>query len=430
MFEEVCLLCGKHLTEDGRAYCSDDCANTDTTSPSISSSSSALSSPHLGYTAGGDVPALIPSLLGSALKDCKGRSYYSSSSSCASWSVLTDDEEDAEYNGASSECSFNDGSESIYDGSSQSANYPYSLKPSALNYARRPSGTNNGSATYGHPSKHLCSDPSVPHSRGYPRSAPNHSRSSTEDESDFGSSSRDRFDTDDLELQSDDYEESCKPRSPATKARRNRNRASLPAYFSLLQMNSSTNEVRSSPLSSSSAQTVARLSPPTPKLANSSAFLQSGLSQAFSAASIIQTPLRGRRRVPGDSRSSRRSGSSHSRSHSRRPRHEHCLAAEEISESDIPSRGRTNVRRNSSPPPKMLLTDVSDRGRALLAVRQAAEIVVERSQSSGFKTRGRARLDELEGGPKDAPGFGNGRSGLVNRERERAMGLASVRIPL
>ncbi|TFK42348.1 hypothetical protein BDQ12DRAFT_719228 [Crucibulum laeve] len=444
MFEEVCLVCGKHLQDDGLAYCSEDCQSIDLASPSISSSSSALSSPHLGYTAGGDVPALIPSALGSALKEYRGRGHYSSSSaSSTSWSVATDDEDDAI--GAHSEYSFHDG-DSIYEGSFKSAGCGYPMRPSALSYARRPSGTNNGSNYSNNGDRHASSGSSG-HVRGYPRSAPIHSHSSTEDDdscSDFGFSSRDPFDGEESDLPSPQEVQHAIPKSSTTKAKRSRNRASLPAYFSLLQITSPAAEARSSPMSSSSAQTVARPSPPTPKLVHAH-----GLNHSIDAMTIHVTS-RGRRRVPGDSMSSHRSG--HSSSHSRsRSRHVYVGHSPNVTERlrarldskgsmekvfdwssvpGLPVRGRTAIRRNSSPPPKMAMIAMEDgRSLALAAARNAE--VMERS-SSRPQARGRARAEELDGRgvSREAPGYGHGRSGLVNRERERAMGVHSVRVPL
>ncbi|KAJ6514757.1 hypothetical protein DFH09DRAFT_1332884 [Mycena vulgaris] len=68
MFEDICLKCGKELS-DGRAYCNEVCS--DPTSAPVSSASSVSSSPRLAYSNGSDVPALVPSALGRAL-----RAYY------------------------------------------------------------------------------------------------------------------------------------------------------------------------------------------------------------------------------------------------------------------------------------------------------------------------------------------------------------------
>lgn len=92
-------------------------------------------------------------------------------------------------------------------------------------------------------------------------------------------------------------------------------------------------------------------------------------------------------------------------------------------------RGREAARRNSSPPAKMLLLE--DSVRALVAMRDAD--ILDRSKSRNRtqpKTRGRARVEELDrvGSFADAPGYGSGRSGLVSRER--ALASHSTRVPL
>ncbi|KAJ7700997.1 hypothetical protein B0H14DRAFT_3904196 [Mycena olivaceomarginata] len=88
---DYCLSCGKEL-EDARPYCNEQCQTGDPTSPSLSAASSAFSSLHQQYTHGQDVPALIPSALGRALRGYTAHDHYSASSSSASstsWSVLT-----------------------------------------------------------------------------------------------------------------------------------------------------------------------------------------------------------------------------------------------------------------------------------------------------------------------------------------------------
>lgn len=74
------------------------------------------------------------------------------------------------------------------------------------------------------------------------------------------------------------------------------------------------------------------------------------------------------------------------------------------------SRGRPTARRNSSPLPKMVLGMQEFEDPALVA------------PVAHNERRGRYRTHELEGRgtSRDAPGFGNGRSGL--RERERTAG--------
>ncbi|KAF5358519.1 hypothetical protein D9756_001366 [Leucocoprinus leucothites] len=304
MFEEICLACGKHLFDYGSAYCSDDCQGRDATSPSISSSSSALSSPHLGYANGADVPPLIPSALGSALRSIRRRDPHSviqHQPTSPGWSGMSTDDDDYD-DGASLAVRAEytaDASEPGPDGvSKQQLSYTYSNVPSALQYTRRPSGTNNHS-TVPHVHRRMSSNSSPSgHVRGIPRSAPHPSHSSTEDDdafSDLGLSSRDNADTEESDVPSEKGSDGGRVRLGADKTKRSRNRASLPAYFSLLQISSPRNEPRSSPVSSSSGRTVARASPPTPKLALSSRPAQ--VVDGHPPASIHATP-RGRRRVP------------------------------------------------------------------------------------------------------------------------------------
>jgi hypothetical protein len=188
---------------------------------------------------------------------------------------------------------------------------------------------------------------------------------------------------------------------------------------------------RSSPvLSSSSGNTIA--SPPTPK-----ARFGTILSQAQYSPAVHSTP-RGRRRDPIISRGARRAvdpSTSHSRSgtrpmvieeSSRLAEHSHSRADLKGSTEklvDWSHRGRATLRRNSSPLPKMLI-GVED--PALLG--GAAK---NRQEDSGsqfrVRTRGRARVEDLgrDSYSTDAPGFGYGRSGLL--DRERCTGAQSMR---
>ncbi|KAH7910761.1 hypothetical protein BJ138DRAFT_1008110 [Hygrophoropsis aurantiaca] len=407
MFEEICLTCSKHLADDGRAYCSDECENLDTfTSPSISSASSALSSPYLDYTMGGDVPALVPSALGNALNNFQKRDRYSSSSSTSSFSgsVFTDGEEDFnamvaiddEY---SSERDCVEGNSSVIEGSVRSAGL-LQPKSSGLNYARRPSTTNNRSMI-----------PLL------------HRRTSSTSSSSYGQvpSSTDDDELESIDAQSthlvDEYpserEREKDKLTVTSKTKRSRNRASLPAYFSLLQVSSP--QRNSPPLSTSSGNPPnldARASPPTPKLA--SLLAASGLRFAAEA-----TP-RGRRREPESSRSSRRS-QSRSRSRSDQPmvprgRQDSASTVQQVfdwASAPMP-RGRPSARRNSSPLPKMMMS-----------MHEFDDNVMNSSSGGQVRQgRGRVRTNELDGpgSSRDAPGYGNGRSGLRERERERSRG--------
>lgn len=436
MFEDRCFVCGHHLADEGyvslhrpcsphysllsrRAYCSDDCENSDLYSPSISSSSSALSSPQLGCVAGAEVPPLVPSALGSALRSFTDKTpYYVSSSSSASstsWSVLTDEEDQEVPNPFTTDHNDHDAFEDV-DPNLKVQNFINSVNNFALSYTRRPSGTNNHSM--------------VPQGKGpssrlvLPGGAPMHLPDDLSSE--LGLSSADTLES--------DYEAAGYPdHSTTAKTKRTRNRASLPACFSLLQMGSSAKPLRSSPISGSSGYTL-RQSPPTPKIAykNPASNMQS-TSTVVPLSGLHATP-RGRRREAGQSSCSRRSGhSSPSRSRSRRSRVQatdtsdiNCQAIR-IQESCEPGsdrfadvgllcRGRRTIRRNSSPSSRMTrdLEPAFNAGISQMGV-------AARHSGSGSRphARGRMRVEELDGigSTNTAPGYGTGRSGLVSRER-------------
>ncbi|TEB26576.1 hypothetical protein FA13DRAFT_1021093 [Coprinellus micaceus] len=223
-----------------------------------------------------------------------------------------------------------DGIDAICD----SANFSYPLMPSAaLSYARRPSGTNTHS-TVPQPS-HRSSSGAPPssrrhHVRGAPRSVPNPSSASTTstDDSEFS----DELDSEKFSLKS-------------TSSKRQRKRDSLPSYFSLLKITSpSSGSLKASPVLSSSGNTVAHLSPPTPKIIHPAPFPKGHDS------------ARGRRRVTEESQCTHRSdASSPSRSRSRHIPLDHPRAfrgrAMPERELDAEPRGRSTMRRNSSPRP-------------------------------------------------------------------------------
>ncbi|KAE9409439.1 hypothetical protein BT96DRAFT_984520 [Gymnopus androsaceus JB14] len=425
MFEEICLTCGKHLSDDGRVYCSDECMNLDTASPSISSASSTLSSPHLGYAVGGEVPALVPSALGKALRGYHSRDHnsISSSASSTSCSVLTDEEDDSHFV-SGSEGGYHD--DSAEGNSKSSGLYPI-FRP--LSYARRPSGTNNGHAA----AYRATPSGSLPGHVHSPWSAHSQS-SSTDDEnySDFGSSSRDEVEPYSPLMTPDEDQK----RSTITKAKRARNRASLPAYFSLLQVSGDTQSPRVSlSVSDSSGHSATRPSPPTPKL--TIAGMPVHPFTAPPTATMQATP-RGRRRVLDPSQGSRISGnessSSRSRSRSNNPFAPPATATEAFrtqlsskgSKNSIerifdwaaagPPRGRTAIRRNSSPPPKMNLDIISCSPSELFNLASRGR---KADSTSRPRPRGRAMVSELDGvgASQEAPGFGHGRSGLLHRER-------------
>ncbi|KAK7040221.1 hypothetical protein VNI00_010027 [Paramarasmius palmivorus] len=394
-----------------------------------SSLSSTLSSPHLGFAGGDhDVPALIPSQLGSALNG--HHSHYSISSSSASstsWSLVTDDDPYINGNDNFLNSSADPGSfDGILKGSS-TPGCPSYLTP--LSYARRPSGTNNGSSASRAYSGHV---------RSAPRSAPIHYRShpSTDDDdsSDFGQSSRDIYEPGYPRTAPDDQ-----TKSTIKKAKRSRNRASLPAHFSLLQVSGTSPSVAVTlPVSSVGH----RPSPPTPKSS------LSGLTAARpnpAAALPSVTPRTGRKREPPrrfDEQFSSPSPHSRSRSPSRsNPGEETTPSIPQVSyrarlesqgskgssveklfdwtseQLKFP-RGRQAVRRNSSPPPKMILNmlamDVTSTAPPTSRHRKA-----DSTSSSRQRQRGRQKNDELDGfgGCSEAPGYGNGRSGLLDREQ-------------
>ncbi|KIM79678.1 hypothetical protein PILCRDRAFT_90031 [Piloderma croceum F 1598] len=420
MFQEVCLSCSKLLDGDGQTYCSDECSQLDAVSPSISSSSSVFSSPSINYAVGGEVPALVPSALGSALGSYRARDRYSLSSSSASsvsWSALTDEEEDINVGVEDESSMFNGNPDAyIYEGSSKSSSLVHVAKSagsSGLSYARRPSTTNHRSTI---PSLHrrTSSSSSSGLAPGVPQSA-----TSGEDDS-FSAVSSEFLAEHDFDLSDKDREQ--EGGTVSQKPKRTRNRASLPAYFSLLQVSSPH---RSSPISTSVGS---RASPPTPKLAFATGTMtcaskvKSFISVSGSSPAMQATP-RGRLREAGTSRS--RSWQSRSRSRSRpaqlqpesrnlRDRMDSRSSVEKVFDWSCPPavRGRTAVRRNSSPLPKMLLSTLDFDGNT--SARSGSE------NHTRTRTRGRIAVDELEGigFSTEAPGFGVGRSGLLNRERE------------
>lgn len=438
MFEERCLTCGSHLQDDGRAYCSDECQTLDSASPSISSASSAFSSPSLGYAVGGDVPALVPSMLGTALRNFQQdrHSVSSSSASSTAWSVVTDDDDDDPILGTGSDP--DSATESIYESTSKSST-SHGLVPRPLSYARRPSGTNTRSTVPRLHSRTSSSGSFSGHVRGL-RSATSHPHTVHDEDGliDSGFPSR----------EVEDYIEEIIPQSAPerqhsqfareqdhstiTKTRRSRNRSSLPAYYSFFPATGAQNSFpicqasskRASPtISNSSGQTVVKPSPPTPKVSL-------GLPPFVSP--------RGRRRDLGTSQSSSRSDdsfscSSRSTSDSREdpslarspPREARFLPRPRLdsrgnkdsvldcSSVPDPRRGRAAVRRNSSPPPKMTAPMFVFEGRDH-----------NRDNTARPHARGRARVEELDGvgGSEDAPGLGYGRSGLIDRERGHRTG--------
>ncbi|KAL4067712.1 hypothetical protein V8B97DRAFT_1941040 [Scleroderma yunnanense] len=348
MFEEICLTCSKRLPDDGRAYCSDECEAHDTfNSPALSTASSALSSPSLDCAMGDDVPALVPSALGSALSTFTKRDRYSASSSStssASWSVFSDADDDEALVSIGEDAGYDaERPDGPLDAFARFSGVHSSGKSSSLNYTRRPSATNHRSLI-----------PTL-HSRTPSMSSFTSIQNTSSAEDDLMESAH-KAPQSYCERPALDHEHETDKSTIGSKSRKSRNRASLPAYFSLLQVNAP----RRSPPQSSPDSTVQtnQPSPPTPKLA--SLLAASGLRSAVEA-----TP-RGRPREPGVSRSRRRS-QTRSRSRSRacqnssavmqRARQDSRSSVEPVFDwTCVPvSRGRT-VRRNSSPLPKMMLS--------------------------------------------------------------------------
>ena len=395
-----------------RAYCSDDCQTYDVSSPSISSPSSTRSSPNIACAYGDEVPPLVPSALGSALKSYMAFNRYNVSSSSASSASrsFTDDEEEHFASGSSD----HDVSDGIYDGNSKSVTIP-----SGLSYARRPSGTNN-SSTVPHPHRRNPSDSSFASGHNIPRSVPIYPHSQVDDD-DYFNMPEEAVDADDSDLLSDQDWYRVKSKYQATKtSKRSRNRASLPACFSLLQT-TSPKDNRSSPvLSSSSANTIA--SPPTPKARFGNLLSQTQYPPAPRGRRRDPVISRGARRTVDPSGSGSRSGtrpmdigeSSRLAEHSFYSRTDLKGSTEKLV--DWSHRGRATLRRNSSPLPKMLL-GVEDSALEL------GGALKNRQEDSGsqfrIRTRGRARVEDLgrDSYSTDAPGFGYGRSGLLDRER-------------
>lgn len=372
----------------------------------------------------GEVPALVPSALGGALSDYRNRNRHSissSSTSSVSWSVLTDDEDDISVSvegDSSIHPGGSDAPSSIYEGSIPSTSLLGSKPPnsSALSYARRPSTTNNR-ATVSSMHKRTSSNSSCSDlSPSASRSVPSEPFVKNDRDSAVGSDYRA-----DNELSERDYD---KHSTISSKQKQSRNRASLPAYFSLLQMNSPKHP---SPISGSINSPP---SPPTPKLPLAAGLMTSASKAKLSFISAVGTPstveatLRGRRQEAGIVQSG--GWTEHSRSRSRKPsqlyrpdvvlpepvrprgRMDSRSSVEKIFDWEISpvTRGRPAVRRNSSPLPKMMMS-----------MADFEPATFENVSRTG--TRGRLTANELEGMgiSRDAPGFGKGRSGLLSRER-------------
>lgn len=458
-----------HISFHSRIYCSDECESLDAVSPSISTTSSTHPSPYLHSTANApiqlsDIPALVSSTLGRSLHPYCGSKQHnrlsvsSSSTSSVGCSTLSDDEEDT----AGLHIGHDD-EHAIDIGSSKSAgsfgHFPQHLQPPAgLNYTRRPSATNTRStipslhqrasstsstspAALGLPSCPIDDEssdtPSTTSSR--PRNRHAHPRPSPSGSS---TSHRGREDTD----QSDTI-------SPKSK----QNRASLPAYFSLLTLSTSAQKAQRAPSSLDTTVSLSlKSSPTTPVVSGSSRTSRA----SFAAEGTPRVRASRRHDAPLGLRSSSRSASPSSESLQdlvdtiarAKAEYRHSSHAsisvqtrarldslekvfEWVSGSPVvtvsaetddsmPTRGRPMMRRNSSPTQK---PDV----RGLFA---DADVGVGQSlqHEEESERRGRRLPGELDEEPRGldqdvAPGYGNGRSGLRAREerdkvRDRARG--------
>ncbi|KAI0371692.1 hypothetical protein BV20DRAFT_941277 [Pilatotrama ljubarskyi] len=486
MYEEVCLLCGRPVLADGRPYCSDECESLDVTSPSISTTSSPQPSPLLHSTANAsgvpsEVPALLPSALGHSLREARRshrirHSESSSSNSSVSWSALEDDYDDDAANpalysaGTDDEFAIYPDYASAEPGSSKPSSYSLYRNPrSSLAYVRRPSSTNNRSLI---PMlHHRGSSVSTPSSNGMSRSVPQ--CCSTEDDSSdvpsacassvSGRSRRrsGRKSTDSVPHVTDDSE---REKDDTVTGKNRRNRASLPAYFSLLASTSPASA--RSQKSLSSLQTLSMVSrslqssssPPTPRLAKpvvdmTTAFAtaqQSRVSKSYVVTADVAPRGRSRQRDPdGRSSSSRRSSSRSPGARAQPHRSAHVRArldsmekvADWVAQSPVVAASvriarqqvqqHPHQRRNSSPPPlpkfeKLHLRDAGidiDASHSNSAVEEFEEDDEFGGSAMSGSRRGRRRPDELDTAPpgvdRNAPGFGNGRSGLLARERTR-----------
>ncbi|KAI0073523.1 hypothetical protein K474DRAFT_1710650 [Panus rudis PR-1116 ss-1] len=471
MLEEVlvCMTCGRPV--DGRVYCSDECESQDISSPSLSAVSSAAPSPYLPPSMRGsnlaDIPALVPSVLGHSQKGHRARhSVSSSSNSSVGWSALSEDEDDFSGSrvGVAGEAPEFLGSASSVRSSSSAA---YLLKPpSALSYARRPSATNHSSTI---PLLHRRTSSSTSSLLATSvNSARSHfaDYSAEDDMSDAPSASvassvssiRSRKNT----MRPTSFIET-RQETNTVSIKRKRDRTSLPAYFSLLQVSPSSPPSSTSgrsPRSLASLQTLTNISrslqssPTTPRIAHPVISLTTATahSSITSATNMESTPRgRVRRRDPdGRSASNRRSSERspprhltnvHRQYREHSPsfvhhRHDHDAqvrarlnsvekVADWVASSPVVGRPPTS-RRNSSPPPKPKYEQMMREsgmefglvGQLYSSSLQHAVVDDDYDVRGPVERRGRRRAHEFDSAPigVQGPGYGNGRSGLRARE--------------
>ncbi|CAL1705273.1 unnamed protein product [Somion occarium] len=417
-----------------------------------------------------DVPALMPSSLGYHSKGHRAHhSISSSSNSSVVWSAVSDDEDESQTRIAiegelalNADCMGDAGSIRSTTSALGSA-----LKSnSGLSYARRPSATNHRSTI---PILHrrLSSTSNQPMaSFSSTRSGSLADYSAEEDFSDVPSGSvsssvassvRSRKDT----MRPASFVDALETDQNSA-LKRKRDRTSLPACFSLLQMSPSAGSPASkqssrSPRSPASLQTLNAISrslhstPTTPRTANPLVDHTSAIAEPSTRTEAVEPTTRGRsrRRDPdGRSASSRRSQARspprhlaqhpHTQTSSTCPHHRVTLGAEArarldsvekvadwVASSPVVRIPNTSTRRNSSPPPLPkyeLMRGAGFPGVADLYARSLQYAVdtddEEVAVKESVETRGRRRANELDAAPIGvrAPGFGNGRSGLKARE--------------
>ncbi|KAH9989081.1 hypothetical protein BJV74DRAFT_458116 [Russula compacta] len=312
--EDCCLQCGKPMPVDNRIYCSDTCQALDDTSPSLSTASSAWPSPSLPPVAAPSTQEPSSLSLGMSLSSAKPA--YP-----PTYPIWYDDEDDVELH-------------AVHPPEEDALLRPHD----ALSYARRPSSTNTHSTI---PLLYRHSSSSTTHS------STGHSTNSAEEDSDISGPTSSSH-----HHRRRSYGVPLRPPAPlptsevpeATVTSRKRNRASLPAYFSLLTLGAphARSSLTMSPPRSSVETARARPSPTSPRLSRPTIDNTHALAGMSPSSVPILTlnpeEYRGRRREPASplrvrprSRSRSRSGS---RSHDWMPSREDVRGRRRVDELD------------------------------------------------------------------------------------------------
>ncbi|KAI0291075.1 hypothetical protein B0F90DRAFT_1779756, partial [Multifurca ochricompacta] len=324
--EDCCLQCGKPMRVDNRIYCSDACQALDDSSPSLSTASSAWPSPSFLPVSTGPTQEPPSLTLGMSLSSAK--TAYSQQQTYPIW---YDDDEEVDV------LSVHPSDDALL------------RSHEALSYARRPSSTNTHSTI---PLLHRHSSSSTTHSSG------GQSTNSAEEDSDISGPTSSSHHHHLHHHRRRSYGTPLRPSGPlpscdisdGTITSRKRNRASLPAYFSLLTLGAphAKSSLTMSPPRSSADTARARPSPTIPRLSTTKVdhtHAMAGKSPSSAPLSVLDGTEegRGRRREPGSTshhvrpRSPSRSRSrSHFHSLSRSPSRE-CVSGRD----DI--RGRRRV---------------------------------------------------------------------------------------